>query len=89
MVDSGRVHQQFRQWRAVLHRATVGIEATFEYRLGIGTRDGVHGVEDHFEIAGEQTSDRVEIEETGHQFGIIRNRIDHLDRHAFQFGLNR
>ena len=52
---------------------------------GIGASDGAHGVELHAEPApGEEAADGLEIEETGHEVGIIRHRVDDLHRHLAQ-----
>ena len=47
----------------------------------------MHGVEAHAEAALEHRADRVEVEQALHQLGIVRDRVDHLDRHAA--GLHR
>ena len=81
-VRVGVVAAEIRQRHEVARRALRRAEPVFQDLLGIGAGHGVHGVERHAEAALEHRADRVEIEQRLHQFGIVGDRIDHLDRHA-------
>ena len=77
------IGQRHEVARGTLRRA----EPVLQYLLGIRPRHRMHGVEAHAEAALEHGADRVEVEQALHQFGIVADRIDHIDRHAA--GLHR
>ena len=77
-VMAAEIRQRVEVPRGTLRRA----KPAFQDLLGIGAGHGVHGVKRHAEAALEHGRDRREVEQAFHQFGIVSNGIDHLDRHA-------
>ena len=71
---------------AVHDRARRRAETLFEDRFGIGAGDGAQRIEAHAEAGAEQLGDLVEIDQLLHQLGVIRDGIDHLDRHVADLG---
>ncbi len=75
----------------VQHGPRRSAQALFQDLRRIGAGDGAERVEHHAELsalvaAAEQRADLVEVEQAFHQLGIVGDRIDDLDRHAFQLG---
>ena len=77
------VPAEIRQRRAIDHRALGRAKRILQNGMAIGAGDGMHGVEPHAEAGFEQRPDGVEIEQGLHQLLVVGDRIDDLDRHAF------
>ena len=70
------------QWNGIGHGSLRCAEHFFDDRSRIGTANGMHGIESESEPAGKKGTDGIEIENRLHQFGIIRNGINYLNRHV-------
>ena len=66
---------------AVAHAAGRSTQQTLEHAAGVGTGDGVHGVEGQREIAADQIGDAIEIEQLLHQRHEVIDAVDHLHLH--------
>jgi hypothetical protein len=70
------------QGHAVHDSAGGGAEAVLEDLGGIGAGDGVHGIQLHAELAaGEEAANGLEVEEAGHEVGVIGHRVQDLYPH--------
>ena len=81
------VAAEIGQRRAIDDRAGARAELALQNCMGIRPGDGMHRVEAHFEAAGEEFADGVEVEQRLHQRAILRDGIDDFDRRAFQADL--
>ncbi len=84
-VRIGVAAAEVRQRLAVHHGPVRRAESSLEDLVGVRARDGVHRVEQHAEpAAGEQRAQGVEVEQSLHERGVVRDGIDHLHAHVAQ-----
>ena len=74
------------QRRAVDHRPRARAELPLENGVGIGAGHRMHRVKTHFEAGGEQSADRVEVEQRLHQRRIFGDGVDDGDLGALDPG---
>ena len=67
------------QRRAVDHRAGAGFQFVLEDHMRVRPGHRMQAIETHAETRGEQSADRVEVEQRLHQREILRDRVDDLD----------
>ena len=81
-VGVGVAAAKILQWDAIANGAGRRPQQPFQQAAGIGASDGVHRVKGDREIAAQQGSDLIEIEQALHQCHVVLHPVDHL-HHQF------